>query len=70
VAAIMAIYGVNSIAFYPASRIIAALFMALSPFAVYLSQEARYYTLPMLLIILSLFLLIKIQQDIFTWQRV
>jgi hypothetical protein len=34
----MAIYGVNSIAFYPASRIIAALFMALSPFAVYLSQ--------------------------------
>ncbi|ADI65669.1 glycosyltransferase family 39 protein [Trichormus azollae] len=70
VAAIMAIYGVNSIAFYPASGIIAALFMALSPFAVYLSQEARHYTLPMLLIILSLFLLIKIQQDIFTRQHV
>ena len=70
VAAIMAIYGVNSIAFYPASGIIAALFMALSPFAVYLSQEARHYTLPMLLIILSLFLLIKIQQDIFTKQHV
>jgi uncharacterized membrane protein len=70
VAAIMAIYGVNSIAFYPASGIIAALFMALSPFAVYLSQEARHYTLPMLLIILSLFLLIKIQQHIFTRQRV
>ncbi|WP_413173573.1 hypothetical protein [Anabaena azotica] len=70
VAAIMAIYGVNSIAFSPAAGILAALFMALSPFAVYLSQEARHYTLPMLLIILSLFLLIKIQQDIFTKQRV
>ncbi|MBK1990694.1 glycosyltransferase family 39 protein [Sphaerospermopsis aphanizomenoides BCCUSP55] len=68
VAAIIGIYGVNSIAFSPTSGIIAALFMALSPFAVYLSQEARHYTLPMLLIILSLLLLIKIQQDIFTRQ--
>ncbi len=66
----MAIYGVNSIAFYPPSGIIAALFMALSPFAVYLSQKARHYTLPVLLIILSLFLLIKIQQDILSRQHV
>ncbi|MBD2295007.1 hypothetical protein H6G06_16340 [Anabaena sphaerica FACHB-251] len=65
IAAIIAIYGVNSLAFSPTSGIMAALFMALSPFAVYLSQEARHYTLPMLLIILSLFLLIQIQRDIF-----
>ncbi|TAF03627.1 MAG: hypothetical protein EAZ77_17085 [Nostocales cyanobacterium] len=65
VATIIAIYGVNSIAFSATSGIMAALFMALSPFAVYLSQEARHYTLPMLLISIALFLLIKIKQDIF-----
>lgn len=66
IAAIIVIYGVNSIAFSPQSGIIAALFMALSPFAVYLSQEARHYTLPILLISVALFLLIQIQQDIFS----
>ncbi|WP_353932153.1 glycosyltransferase family 39 protein [Okeanomitos corallinicola TIOX110] len=65
VTSIIAMYSVNSIAFSSKSGIMAALLMALSPFAVYLSQEARHYTLPMLLIILSLFFLIKIQQDIF-----
>ncbi|MFM2063729.1 MAG: hypothetical protein RLZZ507_3400 [Cyanobacteriota bacterium] len=65
VAAIIAIYGVNCLAFSPTSGIMAALFMALSPFAVYLSQEARHYTLPMLLISIALFLLMKIKQDIF-----
>lgn len=69
IAAIIAIYGVNSLAFSPTSGIMAALLMALSPFAVYLSQEARHYTLPMLLIILSLFLFIKIQQDILSRQN-
>jgi uncharacterized membrane protein len=61
---ILAMYFLNKIAFSPSSGIMAALLMSLSPFAVYLSQEARHYTLPMLLIIISLFLLIKIQQDI------
>jgi uncharacterized membrane protein len=37
--------------------------MAVSPFAVYLSQEARHYTLPMLVVMLGLGGLLKIQQD-------
>jgi uncharacterized membrane protein len=40
--------------------------MAVSPFAVYLSQEARHYTWPMLVVMLGLLGLLKIQQD---WQR-
>jgi uncharacterized membrane protein len=62
---ILAIYGVNAVAFSPASGIMAALLMAISPFAVYLSQEARHYTLPVLLITLSLLCLVQIQRDIF-----
>lgn len=38
--------------------------MTVSPFAVYLSQEARHYTLPMLLITLALIGLVQIQQDL------
>jgi len=64
VAAIAAIYGVNYITFSPTAGIIAAFLMAVSPFAVYLSQEARHYTLPMFLITLSLLGLMQIQQDI------
>ncbi|MEA5514427.1 glycosyltransferase family 39 protein [Nodularia sp. UHCC 0506] len=70
VGAIVAIYGVNRIAFYSASGIIAAFIMAISPFAVYLSQEARHYTMPMFLITLALLGLIKIQQDIFENKRI
>ncbi len=40
--------------------------MAVSPFAVYLSQEARHYTLPMVVVMLGLLGLLKIQQD---WQQ-
>ncbi|MDB9374704.1 glycosyltransferase family 39 protein [Nodularia sphaerocarpa] len=69
VGAIAAIYAVNRIAFYPTSGIIASLIMAISPFAVYLSQEARHYTMPMFLITLALLGLIQIQQDIFEQQR-
>jgi uncharacterized membrane protein len=64
VGAIAAIYGVNRIAFSPKAGIMAAFIMAGSPFAVYLSQEARHYTVPMLLISLALLGLMKIQQDI------
>ncbi|AFY49138.1 putative membrane protein [Nostoc sp. PCC 7524] len=64
VGAIAAIYGVNRIAFSRTSGIVAAFLMAVSPFAVYLSQEARHYTLPMFLITLSLLGLMQIQQDI------
>ncbi|BAY40411.1 hypothetical protein NIES2111_47940 [Nostoc sp. NIES-2111] len=64
VGAIAAIYGVNRIGFTPKSGIIAAALMAVSPFAVYLSQEARHYTLPMLFISLSLLILMQIQRDL------
>ncbi|MBW4554561.1 MAG: glycosyltransferase family 39 protein [Trichormus sp. ATA11-4-KO1] len=70
IGAIAAIYGVNRIAFSPASGIVAAFVMAVSPFAVYLSQEARHYTMPMFLITLALLGLMQIQQDIFAGQRI
>lgn len=63
VGAIAAIYYLNRIAFSKASGLTAAAVMAVSPFGVYLSQEARHYTLPVLLITLSLLTLIQIQQD-------
>jgi uncharacterized membrane protein len=69
VGAIAAIYAVN-LAFSKTSGLTAAAVMAVSPFAVYLSQEARHYTLPMLLITLGLLGLMQIQQDIFQKQKV
>jgi uncharacterized membrane protein len=69
VSAIAAIYCVNRLAFSKAAALTAAMLMAVSPFAVYLSQEARHYTLPMLLITLSLLGLVQIQQDIFQRQK-
>jgi uncharacterized membrane protein len=64
VGTIIVIYFVNRIAFFPKASMTAAAFMAVSPFAVYLSQEARHYTLPMLLVTLALVGLVQIQQDI------
>ncbi len=64
VGAIVVIYYVNRIAFFPSAGITAAGLMAVSPFAVYLSQEARHYTLPMFLIALALLGLVQIQQDL------
>lgn len=69
VGAIAAIYAVN-LAFSKTSALTAAAVMAVSPFAVYLSQEARHYSLPMLLITLGLLGLMQIQQDIFIKQKV
>lgn len=69
VSAIAAVYYLNRIAFSPAAGLMAAAMIAVSPFAVYLSQEARHYTLPMLLITLALLGLIQIQQDLFYKQR-
>jgi hypothetical protein len=43
--------------------------MAVSPFGVYLSQEARHYTLPILLITLALLGLIQIQQALYSQQQ-
>lgn len=69
VGTIVGIYFVNRTAFSPTSGIIAALIMAVSPFAVYLSQEARHYTMPMFLITLALWGLMEIQQDILEQER-
>lgn len=69
VSAIAAVYCLNRVAFSPAAGLMGAAMMAVSPFAVYLSQEARHYTLPMLLITLALLGLIQIQQDLFYKQR-
>jgi uncharacterized membrane protein len=64
-AAIPAIYGCARLAF-GSVRIagIAAAMMAISPFGVYLSQEARHYTLAILLIIASLSCLLRAVQAI------
>ena len=65
VCAIALVYFLNRIAFSPTAGLIGAAIMAVSPFGVYLSQEARHYTLAILLISLALLALIKIQQDIY-----
>lgn len=66
VGTIAAVYALNRIAFSPQAGLLAAGLMAVSPFAVYLSQEARHYTLPMGLITIALVCLLKILQD---WQQ-
>lgn len=43
---------------------IAAAIMAVSPFTIFLARQARHYTLPILLIIISLFCLIKAVENI------
>lgn len=70
VVTVVVVYAINRIAFSLKAGLIAAGLMSVSPFAVYLSQEARHYTLPMLLISLSLLGLIKIQQDIIEQQQI
>ncbi|MGB5963829.1 MAG: glycosyltransferase family 39 protein [Coleofasciculaceae cyanobacterium] len=62
VIAIALTYLLNRLAFSPAAGLMGAAVMAVSPFAVYLSQEARHYTLPMLFLILALLGLIQIQK--------
>ncbi len=70
VASIIGIYFVNRIAFGSAEGLVAAAVMAVSPFAVYLSQEARHYTMPMLLVTLALIGLMQIQQSLEKYYRV
>ncbi|MBW4582525.1 MAG: glycosyltransferase family 39 protein [Tildeniella nuda ZEHNDER 1965/U140] len=68
VVAIVALYQLNRLAFSPAAGLTGAMVMAVSPFAVYLSQEARHYTLPMLLVILALTGLYQVQTDLYQRQ--
>jgi uncharacterized membrane protein len=58
--AIAVMYCLNRVAFSHRAGVWAAGLMAVSPFAVYLSQEARHYTLPMLVIAASLIPLVQI----------
>jgi uncharacterized membrane protein len=57
-------YGLNRLAFSSRSALLAAWLMALSPFAVYLSQEARHYMVPMIVIMLALMGLLQMQADL------
>ncbi|GAB4290014.1 MAG: hypothetical protein Fur0025_24660 [Oscillatoriaceae cyanobacterium] len=70
VATCAAIYYLGKAAFSPRIGLIAAALMAVSPFAVYLSQEARHYTLPLLLICLALTNLVIIQKHLDDCQSV
>lgn len=65
VVSIAAVYQLNRVAFSPVAGLTGAMVMAVSPFAVYLSQEARHYTLPMLLVILALLGLYQMQTDLY-----
>jgi uncharacterized membrane protein len=64
IAAIAAIYFLNRLAFSPAAGLMGGALAAVSPFGVYLSQEARHYTLPILLMTIALILLLQLQQDL------
>ncbi len=64
VGSIFAIYSLNRTAFSKPAGLVGAIVMAVSPFAVYLSQEARHYTVPMLLLSLALLGMIRLQQDL------
>jgi uncharacterized membrane protein len=69
VGAIASVYWLSRVAFSKRAGLMAAAVMAVSPFAVYLSQEARQYTLPMLLISLALAGLVQMQQDLHLGRR-
>ncbi|MGB3614916.1 MAG: glycosyltransferase family 39 protein, partial [Elainellaceae cyanobacterium] len=55
-------YGLGRLAVSPRVGLATAALIAVSPCAVYLSQEARHYTLPMALIAVALGLLLRLQQ--------
>ena len=58
--AVFALYHLNQESFSPRAGLVGAGLMAVSPFAVYLSQEARQYSLGLILVTIALFALIKI----------
>lgn len=69
VGAIAALYCLNRVAFSPTAALMGAALMAVSPFGVYLSQEARHYTIPMLFVTLALSGLIQIQHTLYEQRR-
>ena len=71
VVAIFLLYQLNRSAFFEGAGVLGAIIMAVSPFAVYLAQEARQYTLLLILIILALFALMQLihstRDSLFYW---
>lgn len=63
------LYCLNRVAFDQRAGVWGAVLMAVSPFAVYLSQEARHYTLPMVWLTLALICLMQMQRDLYQSQR-
>ena len=61
---IILVYCLNRLAFNHRSGLMAAIFMAVSPFGIYLAQEARQYSFAVCLILFVLICIIKIQKDI------
>jgi uncharacterized membrane protein len=57
-------YWLNRVAFGRQFGLLAAAIMAVSPFGVYLSQEARHYTLPICITLLALTCLVKLEQQL------
>ncbi|MEC4984268.1 MAG: glycosyltransferase family 39 protein [Oscillatoria sp. PMC 1076.18] len=64
VVAIAAVYFLTRLAFSGGAGLVAAALMAVSPFGVYLGQEARHYTLAVLFITFALIGLLKITADL------
>lgn len=64
VLAIGVVYQLNRIAFSARAGLMAAAVMAVSPYALYLSQEARHYTIPLVLVGMALLGLYQLQVDI------
>jgi uncharacterized membrane protein len=62
--AILLAYGLNRVAFGRSFGLLAAALMAVSPFGVYLSQEARHYTLPICITLIALTGLVKLEQQL------
>jgi uncharacterized membrane protein len=62
--AILGSYLLNRVAFGRQIGLLAATLMAVSPFGVYLSQEARHYTMPLCLTLLALASLVKLEQHL------
>jgi uncharacterized membrane protein len=58
-------YQLNRLLYSRSAAWLGAAVMAVSPFAVYLSQEARHYTLPILLITLALLGLYQLHLDLY-----
>jgi len=70
IGSIAAVYWLDRVAFSAKAGLVAAALLAVSPFAVYLSQEARHYTLPLLLVIVALVGLVQFVRNLVRGKRV